>query len=118
YLEKKAIDFEQITAGEYKRTLNLFAENTKKGRHKMQEEVNETHDLFKSFIKSNRSRVDLDQVATGEHWFAAQAIDFNLVDELATSDDYLLSASKTHDIYEVEYKIKKGFGQRMAASAS
>lgn len=118
YLQQKSIDFEQITAGEYKRTLNLFAENTPKGREKMQEEVDDTHALFKSFIKNHRNQVDIDRVATGEHWFATRAIDLKLVDELKTSDDYLLAASKNYSIYEVEYKLKKRFGQRMASGAA
>jgi len=118
YLQHKSIDFEQITAGEYKRTLSLFGENTPKGREKMQEEVNDIHVLFKSFIKQHRHQVDIDRVATGEHWFAARAIDMKLVDELTTSDDYLLSASKKYNLYEVEYRVKKRFGQRMASSAA
>lgn len=118
YLQQKAIDFEQITAGDYKRTLNLFAKNTQMGREKMQEDVNDTHALFKTFIKDHRKQVDIDHVATGEHWFAVRAIDMHLVDELKTSDDYLLAASKKYAIYEIEYKIKKRFSQRMASSTA
>lgn len=120
YLQQKAIDFEQITAGDYKRTLNLFAENTPTGREKMQEEVNDTHELFKHFIQENRQHVEMPRVATGEHWFAKQAhqAELHLVDELKTSDDYLLAASKKYNLYEIEYKLKKRFGQRMASNAA
>jgi len=54
FLEKHDIDFEQQTAGEYKRTLTLFGKNTDKARKKFQEELEETHRLFKSFIAQHR----------------------------------------------------------------
>ncbi|HYF97955.1 MAG TPA: protease SohB [Coxiellaceae bacterium] len=106
FLEKNNIDFEQITAGEYKRSLSLFGENTEKGREKVQSEVDDVQKLFKSFIKAHRPHVNVDQVATGEHWFAQQAIELNLVDELKTSDDYLLAAKDHNAIYELHYKTK------------
>jgi serine protease SohB len=115
FLEKKNIDFEQITAGEYKRTLTVFGENTEKGREKMQAEVNETQELFKSFISTHRPGVDLTRAATGEHWFANRAteLELGLVDELKTSDDYLLSAKDNRAIYELQYKIKHSFMKRL-----
>ncbi len=113
YLKKKYIDFEQLTAGEYKRTLSLFGENTEKGREKMQQEIEETHVLFKSFIKEHRKAIDIDQVATGEHWYGTRALELNLIDKLLTSDDYLLGASKTSDLYELRFTVKKTLGQRL-----
>jgi len=107
FLKKHDVDFEQITAGEYKRTLTLFGENTSSGRNKLKEEVEDIHTLFKDFIKQNRSKIDIDKVATGEHWFAKRAIDLHLVDELITSDDYLLKASKEAALFEVTYRKKK-----------
>ena len=116
YLERKDIDFEQITAGQYKRTLSLFGKNTEEGRNKIREEVNETHALFKSFIKEHRHNLDIDLVATGEHWFGVRALDLKLVDALTTSDDYLLEASQKYNIYEIQYKAKKHMGQRLLAN--
>lgn len=118
YLQKKYIDFEQMSAGEYKRTLSLFGENTKDGRKKMQQELDETQELFKNFVKQHRSSVNIDKIATGEHWYAKRALELNLVDELKTSDDYLLSASKRNDLFQVEYKIKKTFGKRFSSGVS
>ncbi|MBU1927238.1 MAG: protease SohB [Gammaproteobacteria bacterium] len=106
-LKKNDIEFEQITAGEYKRTLSLFGENTRDGRKKFQEEINEAHELFKSFVKQHRPQVEIDAIATGEYWFAKKAKELNMVDELNTSDAYLLNAAKQHDIYEIKYKKKK-----------
>lgn len=116
YLQKKAIDFEQLTAGQYKRTLTLFGENTEKGREKMQQEIDDTHELFKTFIKQHRPSVDINQVATGEHWYGTTARDLKLVDGLQTSDDYLLSASKKADIYEICFKQKRSLSKRLSHS--
>jgi serine protease SohB len=112
YLDKKNVEFEQITAGKYKRTLTIFGKNTKEGREKMQSEVDDTHELFKEFINQHRPQVDLEQVATGEHWFAARAKNMQLVDKLETSDDFLLAAKDQFEIYELEYEFKKPLMQR------
>lgn len=116
-LEKNNIDFEQITAGEYKRTLTLFGKNTSEGREKLQSEINETHELFKSFVKNHRESVNIDEVATGEHWFATQCVDKKLVDHLQTSDDYLLKHKDNHHIYELEFKIKQSLAKRLGIFA-
>jgi serine protease SohB len=118
WLKKHNIDFEQLTAGEHKRTLTMFGENNDKGREKMQEELEEAHDLFKDFIRHNRPQVDLNQVATGEHWFAKRAIELQLVDELQTSDDYLFDARNEADIYHLEYTTKKGLLDRVGKKVS
>lgn len=107
FLKKKDIDFEQLTAGQFKRTLTLFGENTEKAREKMQEEIEEIHTLFKDFIIENRPQVDLAQVATGEHWLGTKALSLKLIDGLSTSDDYLLNVSDQAKIYQLNYIEKK-----------
>ena len=106
FLDKNAIDFEQLTAGEYKRTLTMFGQNTDEGREKMQSDINLTHDLFKQHIHDHRPQVDLEIVATGEHWFASQAIEHQLVDTLFTSDEYLMQQRDQYDLVQISYKIK------------
>jgi serine protease SohB len=106
-LKKHDVDFEQLYAGEYKRTLTLFGENTEKGRSKMQEELEETHTLFKNFVKSQRPMLDIDSVATGEHWLGSRALELGLVDELKTSDDYLMSQRNDAELVLIEYSEKK-----------
>lgn len=113
WLDKKEIDFEQITAGQYKRTLTMFGKNTPEGREKFQEEIDEVHELLKSFIERYRPQVDIAKVATGEHWLATRALELNLLDEIQTSDDFLLMAKNHSDIYQVKYEIKKTLSQRM-----
>jgi len=112
-LKKHDIEFEQLTAGEFKRTLTMFGENTDKAREKFKEELEDTHILFKDFIKEHRPIVDIDKIATGEHWPAKRALELKLVDELITSDDFLLEQSKNKDLYEITYTIKKSLGVRM-----
>lgn len=114
-LKKHDVDFEQFMAGEHKRTVTLFGENTDKGRQKFQEEIEEVHTLFKDFVKTHRPQVDLERVATGEHWFGARALESRLVDELRTSDDILLDASASADLYEVVYTGKKPWLARLLA---
>jgi len=116
-LEEKGVDFEQITAGRYKRTLTLFGKNTDEGREKLKEEVEDVHELFKQQIHEYRPQVDLDRVATGEHWYGIRALELKLVDELATSDDFLLAAAKDHDLYHVVYKRRRGWQERVLGGA-
>jgi len=113
-LKKHEIDFELHTAGEHKRTLTLFGENTDAGREKFRETLEDAHALFKEFIAQNRPQVDLAQVATGDHWFGTRALALKLVDALQTSDDYLLERSKACDLYELRYKRHRGLMERLA----
>ena len=112
-LKKMNVDFEQITAGDYKRTLTMFGENTDKDREKFKEELEDTHRLFKEFVKDNREQVDVEKIATGEHWYGKRALDINLVDELITSDDYLTIAANDADIFEVKYERKKSVPEKV-----
>lgn len=116
-LKKHDVDFEQFTAGEYKRPLSLFAENTDKGREKMRQEVEELHQLFKDFVHEHRPALDLARVATGEYWHGVQALELGLVDELCTSDDYLMAAGDDAELYEVSYKTKKPLITRLMSTA-
>lgn len=113
WLIKNEIDFEQIQAGQYKRTLTLFGKNTPEARQKMQEEVNEAHDLFKKHIVTYRPVINIEQVATGEYWYGSRALELNLVDEIKTSDDFLLIAKEHFDIYLLKFEVKKNLLQQM-----
>lgn len=114
-LKKNSIDFEQFTAGEYKRTVTLFGENTDQDRTKFQQELEETHRLFKDFVKAHRSQVDVTRIATGEHWYGTQAVELQLVDELRTSDDYLVEASRCAELFEITYAARKPLLARVLA---
>ena len=112
-LDKVGVDWEQHTAGEYKRTVTMFGENSDKEREKLKLELQETHDLFRDFVSDNRSKLDIDKVSTGEHWYGKQALELNLVDELITSDEYLIKALDQFDIYEISMEVKQGLQDKL-----
>ena len=115
-MKKNEVDFEMISAGEYKRTLSLFGEVTTKGRDKAKEDVEEVHKLFKGWVKEHRPAVDIDKIATGETWLGTQAQQRGLVDDIRTSDEYLLKACEDADVFEVEYEIRKSIQEKLAHS--
>lgn len=112
-LKKHDVDFEQFTAGEFKRTVTLFGENTDEAKAKFREEIEDIHLLFKDFIVQHRPEVNIAEVSTGESWPGTRALERKLVDELKTSDDYLLENSKHADIYEMRYISKKPLAERI-----
>ncbi len=112
-LRKHDIDYELLTAGEYKRTLTVFGENTDKGRAKFMEDLEDTHALFKEFIAENRPSVDVENVATGEVWFGTRALDRGLVDEIRTSDEVLVERCKAADVFEVSWVEKKSLPEKL-----
>lgn len=117
-LKEKQIDFEQHTAGEFKRTITLFGENTEEGREKLQHEIEDIHQLFKNLIVEYRPHLDIAKVATGEHWLGVQALALKLVDEIKTSDEYLFEQSKNANIYEVGIEVKKSLLTRLTSGAN
>ncbi len=115
-LERYGVDFELHTAGEYKRTLTLFGENTDEGRQKLREQLEETHRLFKSFVSTYRPSLDLDLVATGEYWHGQRAVELGLVDAIQTSDDFLLAANDGMDLLKLKYSARKKPIERLLSS--
>ncbi len=103
FLKNRDVDVEVLTAGEYKRTLSMFGENTDKGREKFKEELEDVHALFKEFVSENRPVVDTEKVATGEAWYGRRALDQNLVDELMTSDEYIIGKCEDCDVFQVRF---------------
>ncbi|MDG2018955.1 MAG: protease SohB [Porticoccaceae bacterium] len=116
-LKKNDVDFELLTAGEHKRTLTIFGENTEQGREKFIEDLQDTHQLFKSYVAERRPKIDIDKVATGEVWFGSRALDLSLVDELMTSDEYLTGCAKESKVFEINYVQKKKLPQRLGIAA-
>jgi serine protease SohB len=113
-LKKNLVDFEMHTAGEFKRTLTVFGENTEEGREKFKSELEDLHIIFKDFVKENRSQIDPSVVATGEVWQGKKAMEIGLIDEIGTSDDYLVKLSKEFNLFEIEYLEKKNLSDRFA----
>ncbi|HHK5604253.1 protease SohB [Neisseria polysaccharea] len=116
-LKKHDIDVDVMTAGEFKRTVTFMGENTEKGKQKFRQELEETHQLFKQFVSENRPGLDIEKIATGEHWFGRQALALNLIDEISTSDDLLLKAFENKQVIEVKYQEKQSLIQRIGLQA-
>lgn len=118
FLKEKGVDFEQVTAGNYKRTLTLFGENTEAGREKLKEQLEGIHIQFKDFIRRQRPEVDVNEIATGDHWLAEEAFRLKLVDDLKTSDTYLLDAfMQGRPLFKLEYQSRKSMKQRLMKMA-
>ena len=117
WLQDKGVDFEQVTAGRFKRTLTLFGKNTEEGREKLREEIEDVHDLFKTQIATHRPQLDVEQVATGEYWYGARALELGLIDEIRTSDDFLAEAVAEADLYKVSYKRRLPLPERILTGA-
>jgi serine protease SohB len=112
-LDSHGIDFEQITAGEYKRNVTMFGKNTDADRARLKEQLEDIHALFKAAVGTYRPNLDLGKVATGEHWYGSRALELGLADELKTSDALLAELVADRDLYSVSYKIKKPFQKRL-----
>ena len=114
-LKKHDVDYRQYTAGEYKRTVSTMTEITPEGEAKFKEQLEETHILFKDFVQTYRPKIEVTKIGTGEHWYGTRALELGLVDELKTSDDYLLEKFHAkHKLYLVEYDLKKPFTEKLA----
>ncbi len=112
-LKRNDVDVELFTAGEYKRTVTVFGENTDVGRAKLQAQLDETHGLFKQYLARFRPSLDLDQVATGEAWYGESALTHKLVDEIGTSDDFLMKALDAVEILQLRLERPPSFWRRL-----
>lgn len=112
-LKKHDVDVELLTAGEYKRTLTLFGENTEKGRKKFQEDLEKIHQAFSNYVLEHREGLDMKQIATGEHWLAKDAYELKLVDSLQTSDEYLIEKMANFNVFKVAIPSKKSVISRL-----
>ena len=112
-LDSHGVNFEQVTAGKYKRTVTMFGENTDEDRAKLKEELEEVHALFKDAVVRYRPDLDLEKIATGEHWYGTRALELGLADEIRTSDELLSELAGERDLYSLSYKIKQPLQKRL-----
>jgi len=114
-LKKHDVDYEIVSAGEYKRTLSIFGEITKKGKEKVQEDVETIHGIFKKWVKDHRPSVDIDKISTGETWVGMQAKEKYMVDDIRTSDECIVTACDSADVYEVEFETRKSIQDKLSS---
>ncbi|MBE0484826.1 protease SohB [Marinobacter sp.] len=118
FLQKNSVDFEVLTAGEHKRTLTVFGENTDKGRQKFLEDLEDTHGLFKEYVSERRPGLDIQAVANGDIWFGKRALDVNLIDEIKTSDEYLIEACERGEVVSVSFQRKRTLPEKLGLATS
>ncbi|WP_370258807.1 protease SohB [Marinobacter nauticus] len=118
FLKKNDVDFEVLTAGEHKRTLTIFGENTDKGRQKFLEDLEDTHVLFKEYVSERRPDLDIQAVANGDIWFGKRALDVKLIDEIKTSDEYLIEACERGDVISVSFQRKRTLPEKLGLATS
>ncbi len=115
-LDNYGVDFEQITAGQYKRNVTMFGKNTDEDREKLKDQLEEIHELFKSSVNEYRPQLDLERVATGEHWYGSKALELGLIDQIRTSDELLIEMAKKYEIFSVKLKVKKPLKKRLLSN--
>lgn len=113
-LKKYDVDYKEYTAGDYKRTVSLFGEITPKGEEKFLSQIEQTHQLFKTFVSRYRPQLDIEKVGTGEYWFGEQCLDLKLIDQIKTSDDYILHAAKERTVLKVKYEKKQPISEKLS----
>lgn len=118
FLKKNDVDYELYTAGQYKRTVTMFGENTEEGKTKFEEELQQTHQLFKHFVEKYRGQLNVEKVATGEHWYGEDALQLNLVDQIKTSDELILNLIKEHQVYLITTRHKPTLGEKLGLQAA
>ena len=116
FLDSHGVDFEQVTAGKYKRTVTMFGENTDEDRAKLKEELEDVHALFKAAVSEYRPDLDLEKVATGEYWYGPRALEMGLADEIKTSDELLSERAADRNLYSLRYHIKQPLQKRLMAN--
>ena len=118
FLKKNDVDFEVLTAGEHKRTMTIFGENTDKGRQKFLEDLEDTHGLFKEYVSERRPDLDIAAVANGDIWFGKRALEVKLIDEIKASDEYLIEACDRADVVSVAYQRKRTLPEKLGLATS
>lgn len=113
WLKKHDVDYEMFTAGDYKRTVTVFGENDEADRAKYQEELEQTHALFKHFVNKYRPKLEVAKVATGEHWYGEDALKLNLIDSLQTSDSYILKLMEDNEVYALHSRQKPTLAEKL-----
>ncbi len=112
-LKKNDIDYEELTAGEFKRSVSMLGEITPAGLEHFRGKIEDTHAAFKSFVAERRPAADLAKVATGDVWLASEAVSLGLVDDLSTGDDLLFRLKDEARLFAVATTARKSLLQHL-----
>lgn len=117
-LQRHQIDVEVLTAGKHKAPMTLMGEKTEEGRQKLLEDLKAIHERFRDLVGRYRPQLDLAAVTEGDFWLAEDALALGLVDQLETSDAYLLTKAKSSDVVSVSWVPQIGVDQRLKKAFS
>jgi serine protease SohB len=112
-LQKNEIDFEEMTAGEFKRSVSVLGEITPAGREHFRGKLEDMHGAFKTHVARCRPNVDIASVANGDTWLASEAVALGLVDEISTGDEILFRVRESARLYEVTVETPKTLMQQL-----
>ena len=112
-LDSIGVDYKQYTAGKFKRTISSMVPITKDGEDKFVEDLDKTYDLFKEHVLKYRPNLDIESIATGEHWYGSVAKELGLVDLICTSDEYILSKMNDTELIKISYIANKSWSEKM-----
>jgi len=105
FLNNLGIDYKQYTAGKFKRTVSMLGPITEEGEKKFNEDLHGIYDMFRNHVATSRPILakTIDSVATGEHWQGIKALELNLVDQIETSEEYILRNLMSAEIIKITY---------------
>lgn len=118
FLKRFDVDVDVLTAGKHKAPMTLMGENTEEGKQKHVQDLNAIHTRFKELVKLHREELNIDDVSEGDFWLAEDALKLNLVDEISTSDAYIMSLCAQANVYRVQWQPHKSFEQRIKGATS
>jgi serine protease SohB len=117
FMRNLGIDYKQYTAGKYKRTVSPLGEITDEGEEKFKEDLVEMYDLFRDHVSSHRENLDMDVIATGEHWQGIKALELGLVDKIETAEEYILDRLTSFEFAKITYVgDRKTLAEKIGAS--
>ena len=113
-LKKNEIDFEEMTAGEFKRSVSVLGEITPAGARAFPRQARGHARARSRRMSRDAGRTSTSpSVANGDHWLASEALALGLVDEIATGDEFLFRARESARLYEVTTEARKNLLQQL-----
>jgi protease-4 len=106
-MEQYGVNYEQLTAGEYKDIGTPFRKLNDNEKSILQKKINKIHDFFIEEIVENRklSENKVKQLATGEFFLGVEALELGLVDQLGNRDTAETFIKETYNIESVDYLV-------------
>lgn len=117
-LKRFDVDVDVLTAGKHKAPITLMGENTEEGKQKHVADLNAIHQRFKALVSLHRTELDIDAVSEGDFWLAEDALELKLVDEIQTSDEYVMDLCQSSDVYRVQWVPHKSLEERIKGATN